>query len=108
MFKATFPRFGVALLALAFAVHAFEHYESVAFENCLAACDHHETTAGLGTDDVGQTGHSHACSTHEHSPAVLEFSTPFLSGDAVADVPMSKFTFPPLLPRKIELPPRLA
>ncbi len=108
MFRAAFIQCGVALLAIACLVHAFEHYETVAFEKCLAACDHTDTDPSANPGDSGLSGHPHACTPHEHSPAVMEFSTPFLAGDAVSSLPVSKFPFPPILPCKIELPPRLA
>ena len=108
MFKTALIRFGAALLAIACLAHAFEHYESVAFEKCLAACGHGhiETTANSADSDLA--GHDHACTPHEHSPAVVEFSAPFFAVNTVAGLSMDGFRLPPMLPRKIKLPPRLA
>ncbi|MFM8365397.1 MAG: hypothetical protein ACKOAS_09630 [Verrucomicrobiota bacterium] len=108
MFKAAIVAFGFALLALACLAHAFEHYESVAFENCLATCGNHQDSSSTDSNDLGQTDHHHGCNAHEHSPAILEISVPFFAGDSTSDIPEIKFPFPPSLPVKIELPPRLS
>lgn len=108
MFKAAFIGCGFVLLALACMTHAFEHYESVVFENCLAACDHDQNSPSANSNDIGDTDHNHGCNAHEHSPAILEISVPFFAGDSISNIPGIKFTFPPSLPEKIELPPRLS
>jgi hypothetical protein len=55
---------GVALLAVAHATHAYEHWEIAAHEDCVA---HAHTD-----DDHGDGGsrHDHGCTSHDHAPAL--------------------------------------
>jgi hypothetical protein len=56
---------GLALLAVAHATHAFEHWEIAAHTDCVA---HAEADGDHGD---GGSRHDHGCTSHDHAPALL-------------------------------------
>jgi hypothetical protein len=54
---------GLAVLAVAQATHAYEHWEIAAHEQCVA----HAHADG---DHDGGSRHDHGCASHDHAPAV--------------------------------------
>lgn len=101
-------RVGVVLLGLASVLHLFEHWETVALENCLAHIEHSHASSGSDSDDPSHTGHHHGCSGHEHSPAILQSSLHFLPHPIVLAAIEEHAKAPPVVHRKIDRPPRLS
>lgn len=55
---------GLAVLAVAQATHAYEHWEIAAHEDCVA-----HTHADSDHGDGGSR-HDHGCTSHDHAPAL--------------------------------------
>ncbi len=70
---------GLALLAVAHATHAFEHWEIAAHSDCVA----HAHADGDHGD--GGPRHDHGCTSHDHAPALMGgiFLLPFTETVAV-------------------------
>lgn len=99
-------RLGIVLLGLTSFLHLFEHWETTALEKCLAQCEH--SHASSDSEDTSPTDHHHGCSPHEHSPAILQTSQPFLPQPIVLASPEIRVMPPPPVPRKIDQPPRIS
>lgn len=99
-------RLGLALLGLALLVHAFEHLEFTAFESCISVCEH--SHASSDSDSPAHNSHSHGCSSHEHSPAVLAHMVFFIPRILELKVPELATIAPPTVPQDIDQPPRIS
>ena len=93
---------GLALLAVAHATHAFEHWEIAAHADCLA---HAEADGDHGD---GGSRHDHGCTSHDHAPALMGsiFLLPF--NETVAVVSSVSLAGPAPRASSIDHPPQLS
>ena len=67
---------GLAMLAVAHASHAYEHWEIAAHHDCVAHAH----------SDEGGPRHDHGCSSHDHAPALAGGIFAFMVTETVAAV----------------------
>jgi hypothetical protein len=93
---------GLALLAVAHATHAFEHWEIAVHADCVA----HAQADGDHGD--GGSRHDHGCASHDHAPALLGgvFVLPFT--ETVAVISPVHPGAPALRASSIDHPPQLS
>lgn len=101
-------RVAIAALSIASIVHLFEHWETVFMDECLSHGEHSHASSDSSHDDSSHTSHNHGCSSHEHSPAVLQTASLFFPLPMVVSSCEEKITAPPPLHREIDQPPRIS
>jgi len=93
---------GLALLAVAHATHAFEHWEIAAHADCVAH------THADGEEGDSGSRHDHGCASHDHAPALMGgiFLLPFT--ETVAVVSSVFLAAPAPRASSIDHPPQLS
>jgi hypothetical protein len=93
---------GWAVLALAQATHAYEHWEIAAHEECVAH------THADGDHDQGGSRHDHGCTSHDHAPALAGGIFTLTVSESVAAVPPDFPAVPAPRATSIDHPPQLS
>ena len=92
---------GLAVLGVALATHAYEHWEIAAHAECVAR-------AHAEGHESGGARHDHGCTAHDHAPALAGSVVLLTVTESVATVSDER----PLSPRprasSIDQPPRLS
>lgn len=93
---------GLALLAVAQGVHAYEHWEIATHAQCVA---HNH---GSSDHDEGGPQHDHGCTSHDHAPALSGAAFVLTVAESVALLFAEFPGAPAALPTSIDQPPRLS
>ena len=93
---------GLALLALAQGVHAYEHWEIAAHAQCVAH------SHGSSDHDEGGPQHDHGCTSHDHAPALSGAAFVLTVAESVALLFAELPGAPAALAASIDQPPRLS
>ena len=93
---------GLALLAVAQGIHAYEHWEIAAHSECVAH------THGHSDHDDGGPKHDHGCTSHDHAPALAGAVFVLTVAESVASLCAESPAAHTALAASIDQPPRLS
>lgn len=93
---------GLALLAVAQGIHAYEHWEIAAHSECVAH------THGHSDHDDGGPKHDHGCTSHDHAPALAGAVFVLTVAESVASLCAESLAAHVALVASIDQPPRLS
>ena len=93
---------GLALLAVAHATHAFEHWEIAAHADCVAH------THADGEEGDSGSRHDHGCTSHDHAPALMGGIFVLTVSETVAVVSTDFLAAPAPRAMSIDHPPQLS
>jgi hypothetical protein len=91
---------GLMLLALAHVGHAYEHWEIVAHNDCVAHAD--------GGNGDGGSRHDHGCTSHDHAPALADGIYTLTVSETVATASSERPRLPLQRGVAIDHPPQLS
>jgi hypothetical protein len=90
------------MLALAQGVHAYEHWEIAAHQDCVAH------THGNADHSDGGLRHDHGCTSHDHAPALMGGIFVLTVTESVAIVSSGSLCGPAPRASSIDHPPQLS
>jgi hypothetical protein len=93
---------GLALLAVAHATHAFEHWEIATHVDCVA-----HAHADSDAEDSGSR-HDHGCASHDHAPALMDGMFLLTFAETIAVVSPVFLAAPAPRASSIDHPPQLS
>ena len=93
---------GLALLAVAHATHAFEHWEIATHADCVA-----HAHADSDAEDSG-SHHDHGCASHDHAPALMDSMFLLTFAETIAVVSPVFLAAPAPRASSIDHPPQLS